>query len=421
MVVTGQRFRSRLRTVAIDITPLRRSREFRRLWLGQVVSIIGTQVTTVAVQIQMYVLTHSSLDVGLIGLAGLIPMIVFGLYGGAIADAMDRRKLVIFTTSASACVSGVLAWQAFAAVNASWLLYVCVAMQAGLFSVDMPGRRAFIPRLLPSEEIPAAQNLGMVVMNLGVLIGPALAGGLVSGLGYGWAYAFDAVSYGAALYAVWRLPAMHPTGGGVQAGVASVVDGLRFLSRHPVLMMTFLVDIDAMVLGNPRAVIPAIAFGHFHGGAGTAGLMYSACGIGSLLIGLTGGWFGRVNRQGVAIVVSIVVWGVAITLFGIAPWLWLAMVLLGVAFAADMVSSVYRSTMLLVATPDEMMGRLGGVFTVVVAGGPRLGDLEAGTVASLSTPTVSVVSGGIACVVGVLLLAAAVPRFMRYDARQPEA
>ena len=421
MAVTGQRVRSRLRAIALDITPLRRSREFRRLWLGQVVSVIGTQITTVAVQVQMYVLTHSSLNVGLIGLAGLVPMIAFGLYGGAIADAVDRRKLVIFTTSASSIVSAVLAWQAVASVHAVWLLYVCVAMQAGLFSVDMPGRRAFIPRLLPTEDIAAAQNLGMVVMTAGLLIGPALAGGIVSGLGYGWAYGFDAVSYLVSLYAVWRLPAMRPTGGGVQAGTASVIEGLRFLSRHPVLLMTFLVDIDAMVLGNPRAVIPAIAFGHFHGGAGTAGALYAACGVGSLLVSVTGGWFSRVNRQGVAIVVSIVAWGVAVTLFGIAPWLWLAMVLLGLAFAADMVSSVYRSTMLLVATPDEMMGRLGGVFTVVVAGGPRLGDLEAGAVASVSTPTISVVSGGLACIAGVLLLAAAVPRFLRYDARQPEA
>jgi hypothetical protein len=238
-------------------------------------------------------------------------------------------------------------------------------------------------------------------------------------LGFSWAYGLDALSFVAVLYAIWRLPAMPPEGGGQRAGVASVLEGLRFLAPRKNLLMTFLVDINAMVFGMPRALFPAIGTMWFHGGAGTVGLLAAAPSVGALLGAATSGWAGRVRRQGLAVLVSIIIWGGSIALFGFTRILWLALLLLAVAGAADMVSAIFRNTILQVATPDALRGRLQGVFIVVVTGGPRLGDFEAGSVGSAFGSEVSVVSGGLACIAGVAILAAAYPSFAKYDARDP--
>jgi MFS family permease len=411
----GGRWLRRVRGLTIDVTPLRESPEYRRLFLGTTVSTVGTQMTAVAVPLQVWEITGSSLAVGLLGLASLVPLVVFGLIGGSIADAMDRRRLMVMMSSALAVVSGLLFLQALAGWRNVWLLYLLTAVQAALFAVDNPARSSVIPRLLPARQLPTATALSQVMFNFAVVVGPLLAGVIVARGGFELAYAIDAVSFFAALAAAVSIRAVPPEGGGTQAGLRSVVEGLRYLRTQPVVLMTFAVDINAMVFGMPRALFPALALGRFGGGPGSVGLLYAAPAMGALLGALVGGWFSRVRRQGLAVLVSVAVWGLAIMGFGFAASMWLAVLMLAVAGAADMVSAVFRTAILQVATPDELRGRLHGVFIAVVAGGPRLGDVEAGAMASLVSPQFSVVSGGAACDLGVVALASLVPAFARYE------
>lgn len=408
-----------LRRAALDLTPLRVSPGFRRLLAGDTVSVVGTQLTAVAVPVQVFALTGSPVAVGLVGLAGLLPLVLLGLYGGAVADAVDRRRLVLVTTCGQAVLSVVLLGNVVTGLHSVGLLYGVVAAQAGLFALDSPARQAFVPRLLGPALLPAANALRQVEFNLGVTLGPLLAGLIVGRAGYAPAYTLDAVSFTASLWAVARLPAMPPEGGGRRAGLASVLEGLAFLRTRPVLLMTFVFDLIAMVFAMPRALFPVLAARVYGGGAGIAGGLYSALAAGALLGALGGGWLGRVHRQGVAVVAAIVVWGVAIAAVGLSGSLLVAVLALAVAGAADMVSAVFRTSILQAAAPDEMRGRLGGVFIVVVAGGPRLGDGRAGVGAALVGTQGSVLAGGLACVGLVLLVAAFVPRFLRYDARDP--
>lgn len=408
---------ARLRAVTLDPSPLRVSPGFRRLLIGDAVSVVGTQVTAVTVPIQVYQQTHSNAAVGFVGLAGLLPLVVFGLYGGAIADAVDRRRLVLGTTTGQALLSAALLWQAAIGLHSVALLYLVIAVQAGLFAVDSPARSAFTPRLLPVALLPAANALRQAEFSLGVAIGPLLAGVVVGNLGYGWAYGLDAVSFAASLWAVAKLPSMPPHGGGRRAGTASVLEGLAFLRTRPVVLMTFVLDLIAMVFAMPRALFPALAHEVFHGGAQTVGALYSALAVGGLLGAVCSGWFGRVHRQGLAVLIAIVGWGLAVSAFGLSDRLWFGLLMLVLAGAADMVSAVFRSAILQTAAPDEMRGRLGGVFIVVVAGGPRLGDGRAGLGATLVGPQAAVVAGGLVVVGLTVACAAAVPRFTRYDAR----
>ena len=410
---------SRLRRSTLDLTPLRVSAGFRRLLIGDAVSVIGTQLTAVAVPIQVYEQTRSAAAVGLVGLAGLLPLIVFGLYGGAIADAVDRRTLVVCTTVGQATLSVILVAQAAAGLHSIPLLYAVIAVQAGLFSMDSPARSAFTPRLLAPHLLPAANTLKQVEFNLGVTLGPLLAGLLISGPGYAWAYGLDAVSFAASLWAVLALPPMPPAGGGRRAGTASVLEGLSFLRTRPILLMTFVVDLIAMIFGMPRALFPVLAHDIYGGGAQTAGAMYSALAAGALVGALFSGWFRRVRRQGLAVLVAIVAWGAAITLLGLTRQLALGLLMLAAAGAADMVSAVFRSAILQAAAPDELRGRLGGVFIVVVAGGPRLGDGRAGLGATLVGPQGAIVAGGLVVIGLTAACAAAVPSFRRYDVGEP--
>jgi len=411
---------ARLRGATLDLTPLRESAPFRRLLFGDAVSVIGTQVTVVAVPIQVYDLTRSAAAVGLVGLAGLVPLVVFGLYGGAIADAVDRRRLVLLTTSGQAVLAAVLVAQAVLQLERVGVLYAVVAAQAALFAVDSPARQAFVPRLLPVRLLPSANALRQVEFNLGVTVGPLLAGVLVARYGYGAAYGLDALSFLAALVAVRGLPAMPPAGGGRSAGLASVLEGLAFLRTRQVLLMTFVVDLVAMVFAMPRALFPAMAEQVFGGGAQTAGLLYSALAAGALAGALFSGWFGRVHRHGVAVLAAVAAWGLSITLFGLTDVLWLGLLCLAAAGASDMVSAVFRTAILQAAAPDELRGRLGGVFIVVVAGGPRLGDGRAGGGAELVGLQGATVSGGLAVVGVTAAIAAGARRFRAYDARRPQ-
>jgi len=409
------------RTVVSDISPLRESAAYRRLFAGQAVSSIGTQVTQVAVPLQVYAITHSSLQVGLASLAALIPLIFFGLYGGAIADAVDRRKLLLVTSVGTMAVSLVLLAQAAAGVRSVPLLLACVATQTGFAAVDAPARRSLTPVLVRAEKLSAANTLSYGSMTLSVIVGPLAAGVAVGAGGFQWAYGIDVLTFFAALYAVVRLPALPAAQDAPRAGLASVLEGLRFVRGERIIMASFLADINAMIFGMPKALYPALAYGQYHGGATTASLMYAAPAAGALLVTGLGGLLTRVSRQGLGVDVAIALWGASIAAFGAVSVLWIGLAMLALAGAADQVSAVYRSTMVQVVTPPGMQGRLQGVYMVVVAGGPRLGDLESGAAATVFTPRVSVVSGGLACVAGIGLLAALVPALARYDARRAVA
>jgi MFS family permease len=409
-----RRLRALLRRHAVDTRPLAVP-AFRRLVIGQGTAFIGSMVTQVAVPVQVYAISHSSLYVGLVGLAGLVPIVVFGLYGGAIADAMDRRVLYFWSSIGTWVVTLALLVQTLLGVHSVGLILGLVAVQAAFFAVASSARGAIIPRLVDAELVPAANTLNYTVATGMQVLGPLLAGVLVTRPhGFAYAYALDGVLFTTALYSALRLPPIAPDGSAPKLGLRSVTEGLAFIVTRPVLVMSFAVDIAAMVLAMPRALFPAVADARFHG---TVGPLYAAIAIGSVLAGVSSGWIGRVRRQGIALVVAIVCWGGAVALAGLAHQLWLAVTLLAVAGAADLVSAVYRQTILQTYAPDEMRGRMQGVFIAVVTGGPRLGDLRAGATAAVSSTTFSWVGGGIACMAVVAVAGVLVRPFWRYDTR----
>jgi len=408
-----------------DLTPLRVSADFRRLVFAHGVSNIGQQMTAVAVGIQVYALTHSSFAVGLVGLFQLVPLIGLGLYGGALSDTHDRRRIGLLAAVGLTACSVALYVAAVLNLGSVALLYAVVAIQSGFFAVGNPARGAIVPRLIQGELLPAANAVSILSWGIGFSIGPLLGGALIAITGgVSVAYAVDMIAFLSVVYAMFRLPAMPPIGGApVRQGWSAVRDGLEFLRGKHNLQMSFYVDIAAMVFGMPRALFPAIGAAMYPDdlrmAATAVGVLAAAPAIGAVLAGVFSGPVGRVRRQGLAIVVSITVWGLAIAAFGFAHTLPLAALFLAIAGGADNVSAVFRSTMLQAATPDEYRGRLQGIFTVVVAGGPRLGDVESGSVAAIFGETVSVVSGGLACIVALSALVAAFPAFLRYDARHP--
>jgi len=404
------------RAAVADTTPLRVSPAYRRLWFGLGVNNIGQQMTAVAVAVQVYRITGSSLAVGLLGAFALVPLIVFGLYGGAVADVLDRKRLMFWTSLGLAALSLVLFVQSALGLASVLLLYLVVALQSALSAVNNPARSAAIPRLIGVELLPAANALQQITFSLGFTLGPVLAGALIALVSLDAAYAVDVLSFAAALYAVLRLPALPPLGvsAGQRAGLASVLEGLRFLRGRKTVLMTFLIDLNAMVFGMPRALFPAIAYSFFGGGAGTVGLLSAAPAFGAMFGAAFSGGLSRIRRQGLAVVVAVLVWGTTITVFGLSRVLWVSLLLLAVAGAADMVSAVFRTTILQTATPDALRGRLQGVFIVVVAGGPRLGDVESGAVAAATNETISIVSGGLLCILGVVVLTAMYPGFASY-------
>ncbi len=412
----------------VDLTPLRASAPYRRLWAAIGVSNIGQQMTAVAVGLQVYELTRSSFMVGLVGLFQLVPLVGFGLYGGMLSDAFDRRKVGMISATGLWLCSLLFLTQSMLSVKSVALLYAIVAVQSAFFAVGNPARQAIIPRLVPPELLPAANALSMITWGLGFSLGPLLGGLLVATTGtVSSAYAIDVVLFLLVIWAMWRLPSLPPIviegQAPTKAGWSAVAEGLRFLRGKKNLQMTFYEDIIAMVFGMPRALFPAIA-AQWYGGstaqvATALGLLAAAPAVGALLSGLFSGPVGRIRMQGRAIVIAIIVWGAAITAFGLVRSLPIALLFLAIAGGADNVSAIFRATILQAATPDEYRGRLQGVFTVVVAGGPRLGDIEAGAVAALAGEAFSVISGGVLCIALAVGLARAVPSFWRYDARHP--
>ncbi|MBA2531559.1 MAG: MFS transporter [Nocardioidaceae bacterium] len=406
--------------------PLRESADFRRLWFGLTVSQLGQQMAAITIAYQVYTMTRSSFAVGLVGLYALVPLVVFGLYGGAVLDAMDRRTVALIASAGLWAVSMALVLQAVLEVRSTSLLYSIVALQSACYAVNNPARSAIIPKLLPAELMPSANALGMASFNLGFTVGPLMAGVIIGWRGVAWAYAVDAILFTAAVYSLVRLPSMPPSNAtGRPPGLAAVLEGLRFLRRSPNLRMTFVLDLCAMVLSQPRALFPALALTVYAGNASTLGLLQAAPAMGSLAAFALSGWISRIHRHGIAIAVAVACYGASVAgagfaAIGLPGLLWLGVTFLALSGSADMVSAAYRSTVLQVAAPDEMRGRLQGVFTVVVAGGPRLGDFVAGSVADLTSDTSAVAIGGCACIVGATIACLAQRRFLRYDARAPQ-
>lgn len=405
----------------MDTRPLRH-RPFRRLWTSTTVTAVGSQLTAVAVPKQIYDITGSSAWVGYASFAGLLPLVVFALWGGVVADRMDRRTLML-VTNVGIAVTSLLFWaQSFAGLDSVPLLIVLLAAQQGFFGMNSPARNASIARLVPADELPAAGALQSTVAQTGMIVGPLLAGALIPVLGLPILYLADAIALCVTLWAVWRLPAMPPLkdsdGGRPRAGWRDVVDGFRYITAHRVLLLSFLADIIAMVFGMPRALFPQLA-SHTYApwGEGFAlGLLFAAIPLGAVAGGLLSGTFSRARRHGLMVIVAVVAWGVAISGVGLSSSLWWAAVFLAVAGVADMVSMVFRGAILQSAATDDMRGRMQGVFTVVVAGGPRIADLLHGTAGSLLGPRTAVTAGGLLVAVAMLGLAVAVPDFRRYTA-----
>jgi MFS family permease len=400
----------------LDLTPLRESREFRRLWTAQMFSFIGTEVGYVALSYQVYALTNSTLAVGLLALVELLPLLTVTLVGGTLADAFDRRVLMLVQQS------GMIAGSAIALANAALphprvsLCFVAAFVIVTSFSFGAGSQQSLVPRLVAEGQVAAASNLDGLIGSLGAVAGPALCGALIGTVGLTTCFAVDTATYFGTVAAVWLLPSLRPLGDRDRPSLRSLVDGFRFIRSRPVILGFMLVDTNAMIFGMPSALFPALAT-HRFGDPSLVGYLYSASYAGALVASALGGWANHVRRQGLFVAVAAAVWGASIAAFGFATELWLALLLLAIAGGADLVSAVLRSTMLLELTPDSLRGRLTGIEFAQVASAPALGNLEAGVLASLTSIRFSIVSGGLACVAGCVLVAAAFPALIRYDSR----
>ncbi|MDQ8044423.1 MAG: MFS transporter [Solirubrobacteraceae bacterium] len=445
--------------IAIDTTPLRESRDLRRLITGGFISNIGTQAALVALPFQLYDESHSALAVGMLGAAELVPLITMALLGGALADRVDRRKLLLFDQIGLVACSATLAALAFSGWSPIAMLYLIGALLAGFGSVQNVARGAIVPNLIAPERLRSALALNYGLQSLSLVIGPGLGGLVIAAGGVGTAYAIDAISCFALVFAVIEMapqPPGHTTfkADGATADVEvvdvgadtgtvaadarpaaeapnptttsapepqesigrSIADGLRFVRSKPALLGSFAIDLSAMTFGMPRTLFPVMAVSIYHAGASGTGLLYAAVSAGSTVAALTTGWLARTRKLGIVVIWAVVAWGGAIAIAGLAGSIWIAAFMLAVAGAADSVSAVCRSTINQTVTPDIMRGRMSAVFSLVVTSGPRLGDIESGTVASLTTTRFSVVSGGVATIVAAGLLAVSVPALARYDA-----
>ncbi len=409
------------RRFIVDITPLRESPRFRILYLGQLLAHFGRQITVVAVPYQVFLLTDSTLAVGALGIAQFIPLMAASLVGGAVADAFDRRMLLVLGHVMLAMTAVGLMLNASADEPAVWPLYVLSALNAALSAITGPARMSAIPALLRRELLPSGFALNSTMHEVAAALGPALAGLLIASYSLPFAYAAEAVAFAAAAFTLFWVGVLRPEGGGRAVSISSIKEGFSYLKGQQLLLSGFLIDLNAMVFGMPTALFPALGTEIFGGDASTVGLLYAAPGVGALVAALTSGWVGSVSRRGRVVVIAVVIWGVAITIFGLTSRLPLALLLLAVAGGADVISAVFRNTILQLVVPDSLRGRLSSIHTAVVGGGPRLGDLEAGVVASLTSVRFSVVSGGIACVFGALAIARFMPQLWDYRDDAPAA
>ena len=403
------------RRVFVDVTPLRASQGFRRLYGGLSLAWLGRQLTVVAVPYQVYELTGSTFLVGALGIAQLVPLLLTSVVGGAIVDSVDRRRLLVIAQLALVLTAVGLALNASLDEPRVWLIFVLSAVNAGVSAIDNPARSASVPALVGHQLLPAALALTQTLGNIAKTVGPAIGGLLIARTSLTLTYGLEAVAFAIGTVLMFRIGELKPEGGGQRFGWESIKEGFSFLRERRLLQANFAIDINAMVFGMPQALFPAIGLTVLGGDASTVGLLYAAPGAGALLAAVTSGWVGGVRRQGRAVVVSVIAWGAAIAGFGLARSVILAVVLLAIAGGADVVSAVFRNTILQLAVPDRLRGRLSSIHIAVVSGGPRLGDFEAGAVAAVTSPQFSVVSGGLACIIGAVLIARKMPEFVDYQ------
>jgi MFS family permease len=399
----------------VDTTPLRRHRDFRLLFIGRFVSFFGSMVTTVAFPYQVYLLTHSVLLVGALGVLEFGAILIFAFVGGALADARDRRSLVLLSEAALMGCSLLLAGNSALAQPQVWLLFAVATAWGVLDAIQRPSLDAMLPRLVDKDELAAAAALGSIRGTLGMILGPALGGVLVAVFGLAVTYLFDVGTFVVGLACLWLMRAVPPPVDAERPSLRRVLEGLRYARSRQELIGTYAVDMLAMFFGMPFALFPAIAQGL--GGAKVLGLLYAAPAVGSFVFSTTSGWTNRVHRHGMGVIVAATIWGFAIIGFGLAPGLALALFFLALAGAADMMSGVFRSVIWNQTIPDSLRGRLAGIEMISYTSGPALGNFEAGLVASLFSVRVSVVSGGILCVIGCMVAAIVLPAFRAYDAR----
>ena len=396
----------------VDISPFRKNKDFTLLFFGQLISILGSNITVVAIPYQVYLETHSSLWVGITSLIQLPFLIIGSLWGGAVGDRINRRILLFITSIVLAFMSTGLALNAQSNNKHIALLIVLAAFSAGAAGFLGPLRSAILPMVVPTAQFPAANSLFQITFQLGFLVGPAVAGVLIAAVGISSCYYIDAVTYAALAVSAYFLSPLHPTGKSEGDGIlTSIKEGFAFVRKSPALQGVYLVDLNAMIFGMPRALFPAYALTVYHAGPRTVGLLFAAPGIGGVLISLMSGWVDKVERQGRFVVLSVITWGAAITLFGIVHIAWMGIFFLAVAGAADAVSAIFRWIILQGSIPDHFRSRIASIQIAVVTGGPRIGDMESGVVAGLTSTGISVISGGLACIVGALVLIKAIPTF----------
>ena len=406
-----------LQLATVDITPLRRHRDFRLLFVGRLVSFFGSMITVVAVPYQVYLLSHSVLLVGFLGLAELAALFVFAMLGGALADAADRRTMVLLSEAGLMVGSLVLAGNSLLAQPLMWLIFAVAALQGAFDALQRPSLDALLPRLVDRQELKAAAALGSLRGTVGMIAGPALAGVLIAVAGLPFTYMVDVATFVVGLVCLLLMRAVPPPVDAARPSIARVLEGLRYARSRPELIGTYVVDIVAMLFGMPMALFPAIA--QSLGGPSVLGLLFAAPAVGSLCFAAASGWTRHVHRHGLGVIVAATVWGIAIIGFGLIPGLVGALFFLALAGAADMASGVFRQVIWNQTIPDSLRGRLASIELLSYSVGPTLGNFEAGVVASLFSVRTSILSGGVLCVIGVVVCAIALPAFRKYDERHP--
>ena len=405
-----------VRRVTVDLSPLRESPPYRRLFFGQTISWFAGEITWIAVPIQLFELTHSTLQVGLLYLSTLVPLLIAPIVGGAVADAVDRRTMLLIAEGGFALVSVALAVNAALPAPQVWALYVLDFAGTAVFSFGTPALRSLLPRIVREEKLVAANALDSLASNFNAVAGPAAGGLIIAGLGFTGTYLLDVASFGASLASIWVLPRLPAAPDAESASLQSIVDGFRYVRRTPIVLGIFLVDTNAMIFGMPMALFPALGE-HFGGGSKTVGFLYAAPYAGALVASIFSGWIGQIRRHGLGVVIAAAAWGAALIAFGFTNELWVALATLAVAGGADFISAVLRSTIVLQTTPDAMRGRVTGIEFTQVAAAPTLGNVEAAVVASLTNLRFSIVSGGLACILGCGMLALAIPTLLRYRSK----
>ena len=385
--------------IALDVTPLRESHAFRRLWLGQTVAYIAWRMLPVLVSVQMFDITGSSLAVGILAIAQFVPLVTVTIFGGALADAHDRRRILIWSLAGVIVTTGAFVVVSAANTQSAGLIFVITLLSWSSFSLGAGAVRSVTPRLVPLEQLPAAAALIGLYNNLGLVVGPAIAGVLIAWVGLTWTYGVAFVGMAVSLALIFGMAPVPPAHDAERVTIGSIVDGFRYLGRQHVVLGFFIIDSVAMIFGMPASLFPQMAQEVFASPA-SVGFLFAAPAVGAFAASLVSGWVMGVNRQGAAIIAAASGWGVAIAAFGFTSTLWIALALLAIAGAFDQISAIFRSTIVLTVTPDHMRGRLGGIEFAQVASTPALGNLEAGAIASLTSVRFSIVFGGIACVIG---------------------